>query len=121
MRDDGRLLVIRRGQAPSKGMWSIPGGRVEAGESVSDAARREVQEETGLEIAVRRVLGIVELPAADGVYEVTDVTATVVGDPDRLSAGDDASEARWVSRTELEALECSPGLVHTLTGWGIWS
>jgi ADP-ribose pyrophosphatase YjhB (NUDIX family) len=57
---DGRVVLIRRAKAPSAGEWSIPGGAVELGESVEEALRREVREETGLEIVVGRFLEVFE-------------------------------------------------------------
>ena len=67
----GRLLLIRRGKAPSAGLWSVPGGRCLPGESTADACVREVAEETGLIVEVLRLAGTVERPAPDGnVYEI---------------------------------------------------
>jgi 8-oxo-dGTP diphosphatase len=119
-RDDGRILVIRRGREPSRGLWSIPGGRVEDGEDFAAAAAREAREETGLTVTVGAALGRVSLPAGDDEYDVTDFAATVVGDPDTAVAGDDATDVRWVTRTELDSLETSPGLAALLDGWGVW-
>ena len=102
---EGRVLLIRRGQAPDAGEWSIPGGGVELGESVEDALRREVREETGLEIAVGAFLELyqrVELDA-DGIrfhFVILDYAATVVGGT--LRAGDDAAAAAFVDPAELD-------------------
>ncbi len=118
----GRVLVVKRARPPGEGLWSIPGGRVEPGESAVQAVRREVFEETGLRIDVGDVLGTVEL-AADGahVYVVTDFAARVatgsVRDP---VAGDDAAAVRWVTRLEVDALDTTAGLVETLAAWGSW-
>ena len=103
---DGRVVLIRRGQAPSAGEWSIPGGGVELGESVETALRREVREETGLEIAVGRFLEVferVELDDAGAVrfhFVVLDYAATVVGGS--LRAGDDAADVALVDPGDLD-------------------
>lgn len=117
----GRLLVVRRRNPPAEGRWSIPGGRVEDGESLAEAARREAREETGLDVEVGAVVGRVELAGPDGqVYAVTDFAATVAGGLEPV-AGDDATDVRWVTRAELAELPSSPGLAETLAAWGIWT
>src|SRR5215218_6616462 len=103
---DGRVVLIRRGKAPSAGEWSIPGGAVELGESVEEALRREVREETGLEIVVGRFLEVFERVErdADGAvrfhFVVLDYAATAIGGT--LRAGDDAADAAWVAPADLE-------------------
>ena len=119
VRDErGRLLMVRRGHAPSAGTWSVPGGRVEPGESDAEAVVRELREETGLEVRPGELVGRVERPALDGVvYDIHDYAADVVSG--QLAAGTDAADARWVAEDELPTLECSPGLVQQLRAWGV--
>lgn len=115
---DGRLLVVRRGHEPGRGLWSVPGGRVEAGETLAAACVREVREETGLAVVPGAVVGRVERPAPGGAtYVIDDLAATVAGSS-ALTAGDDADDARWVSRSELESLPLVPELLETLEMWG---
>lgn len=103
-----RLLLVLRANEPSRGVWSLPGGRIEPGESARDAAAREVFEETGLVVSVGELLLVAEL----GPYVVADYAATVVGGT--LTPGDDAADARWFAVSELDAVPLSPGLRSAL-------
>ncbi|MDQ4025950.1 MAG: NUDIX hydrolase [Actinomycetota bacterium] len=114
---DGRLLMVQRGKEPGAGLWSLPGGRVEHGEYLAEALRREVAEETGLAIEVRDLVGILEV-LGDPHYVILDYFAEVAGDGDPV-AGDDVSDARWVPLDEVTQLQCTPRFVETLRGWGV--
>ncbi len=115
----GRLLLIRRGHEPGKGLWSIPGGRIEPGESDESALVREVREETGLAVTAGRLLGTVRRPAGalDTVFAIRDYTAEVAGGT--LAAGDDADDAMWASVADLDVLPMTDGLLDALRSWGV--
>ena len=115
----GRLLLIRRGHEPGAGLWSLPGGRIEPGETDQQAGIREVLEETGLRVDCGRLLGTAELPGPDGaVIHVGDYLAVVTGGD--LAAGDDADDARWVTAADMEGLPLTEGLAGYLAAWGAY-
>lgn len=115
----GRLLLIKRGRPPGRGLWSLPGGRVEPGETDEQAVTRELREETGLSIRPGALVGRVERPAPAGVFEIFDYAGVVAGGT--LRAGDDAAEADWVGPAEFAGLaergELVAELAETLRGW----
>jgi ADP-ribose pyrophosphatase YjhB (NUDIX family) len=114
VRDDaGRLLLVRRGQPPATGTWTLPGGRVESGESPAEAARREVAEETGLVVRIGELLATVPVLG----YLVHDFAATVSSG--ELLAGDDAADVGWFELSALAELELSPGLAEALVTMGV--
>jgi 8-oxo-dGTP diphosphatase len=102
--EHGRLLLIRRGHAPSRGLWSVPGGRVEAGE-------------TGLTVAAGGLLGRVRIPAAGVVFTVADFACRLAHPGQQPVAGDDADDVAWVDAAQLAVLPVTPGLVEALTSW----
>jgi 8-oxo-dGTP diphosphatase len=120
--EKGRLLLIKRGHDPGQGLWSIPGGRVEAGESDADAVIREVAEETGLSVTCGPLLGAVERPGLAGaIADIRDYRAYVTGG--ELRAGDDADAARWVTAAQADELDdagqLTSELLSTLRSWSV--
>jgi 8-oxo-dGTP diphosphatase len=114
---EGRLLLVRRGHGPAAGSWSVPGGRVEHGESLHEAVVREVFEETGLPVAVDGFLGWVERIAdePDGPhFVILDFAVSVLDADAPIHAGDDAAEVAWVPLEDLADLRLVPGLLDFL-------
>ena len=116
VRDDrGRVLLVKRGHEPAMGLWSLPGGSVEQGETLSQAAIREVKEETGLDIVTGPEVWRVVVELATGThYDVHALEGVVTGGV--LQAGDDAADARWFGTDELHTLPLTPHLLEFLTG-----
>lgn len=116
--EDGRALLVRRAGEPLKGEWSIPGGVLELGETLRQGVRREVREETGLEVEVGEVLEVFDriLPDAQGRtqyhYVLVDFLCRRTGGEER--AGGDAGELRWATEAELEGLGIAPATVIVL-------
>jgi ADP-ribose pyrophosphatase YjhB (NUDIX family) len=106
---DGKVLLVRRGNEPGKGKWSLPGGRIRFGERSEEAALREMREETGLEVRLRRVVDVVDVFWRSEMGEllehfvIVDFEAEVIGG--ELRPADDALDARWFSPEELKGLE----------------
>ena len=100
-----QVLLIKRGRAPRAGQWSIPGGRQELGETLAQAACREVLEETGLQVRLTGLLDVVDgiFKSPDGAVEshYTLVDFAAVVEAGGLKAGDDALDVRWVNRADL--------------------
>ena len=116
----GRILLVRRGQPPEQGRWSIPGGRVEAGEDLLAACAREVLEETSLPVTVGRLLGVVERESPRGDrYVIADYEAVPRSGAGEPVAGSDADEVAWVAPADLPSWPVVTGLVTALTGWGV--
>jgi 8-oxo-dGTP diphosphatase len=119
--DAGRLLLVRRLNPPAAGTWSLPGGRVEAGEDDVTAVAREVAEETGLLVDVGRLVGTVERDGPAGrLYVIRDYACRLdPTSPTEPVAADDADGVTWVDRDALAALPLAPLLHETLHGWDV--
>lgn len=116
--DHGRLLLVKRGTDPDSGLWSLPGGRVESGESVVSAAVREFQEETGLEGVCGALVGWVERMGADYHFVILDFLVTVVEGEDPVPGGE-VLDARWVPFEQVLSLDLGVGLSDFLVEHGI--
>ena len=115
---DECVLLVRRGQPPAEDLWAIPGGGVEIGETLREAAERELLEETGIQIRALKPIYTFDVidRDTDGKvrfhYVIVDLAADYVdGEP---QPGDDALEARWVSAKEINDLEVSPATLKLL-------
>lgn len=108
----GRVLVVQRGKPPGVGLWTVPGGRLEASETLAQAVAREVREETGLLVEVGALACVVERMGDDYHYVILDYVARVIGGT--LVAGDDATAARFVDDAELRALPTTEGLIPVI-------
>jgi ADP-ribose pyrophosphatase YjhB (NUDIX family) len=107
-----RVLLVRRANPPSQGLWSLPGGAVELGEGLAAALVREVREETGLTVRVGPLVEVVERVQADGEgaveYHYVLLDYLCAAEPAQPRAGDDAAEARWVELARLGEAGLTP-------------
>lgn len=109
---DGRVLLVRRGRPPAVGAWSVPGGRLHLGESLQQAAEREILEETAITIRAGKPVFTLDTIDRDEEgrvrfhYVIVDLSAEYLGGTPQ--GGDDALEARWVSENELDDLQVHP-------------
>lgn len=113
------LLLVRRGRGPAAGHWSVPGGRVEGGETMAEAVVREVAEETGLAVVCGEPLGWVERIDDRFHFVIVDHLAVALEPDAPLAAGDDAAEVAWVDRSSLTELRLVDGLAEFLAEHGI--
>jgi 8-oxo-dGTP diphosphatase len=117
--EDGALLLVRRAQAPAAGRWSVPGGRVEHGEMLTDALVREVREETGLEVAPGELAGWVERVGEGHHFVILDFFARVASASNPPVPGDDVDRAEWVPLDQLENRTLVDGLADFLQRAGV--
>jgi len=105
---DGRVALIKRGHAPLMGEWSIPGGVMEIGETVREAAVREAREETGLEVVTEELLGVFDRVIRDDAgkvrYHYVLIDFLCSSASDAVSAAGDADDCRWFTPAEVRRL-----------------
>jgi 8-oxo-dGTP diphosphatase len=116
--DDDHLLLIRRGHGPAAGEWSVPGGRVEHGETMAEAVVRELAEETGIEGLCGPLLGWVERILPGHHFVIFDFLVTAL-DPHPPVAGGDAAEAAWVALVDVAEHRLVEGLAEFLYDHGV--
>ncbi len=130
--DAGRVLLIRRGREPSLGEWSLPGGLVKVGEPLARALRREVEEETGLQVAVGELIEVLDRIIRDdsGWHDAIEDDAGRVqyhyiildylcrledsSQGSRVQPASDATDARWVELDELGPMQLSPAVLRVI-------
>ena len=118
--DQGRILLVQRGHEPNQGLWAVPGGKVELGESLTGAAVREVMEETGLSVEVGDVIWAGEHISEHGHIVLIDFLGSVVGGD--LAAADDADRAEWVPLDQAAEYPLTPTmhqLIEVLRARGV--
>jgi 8-oxo-dGTP diphosphatase len=112
--DKGRILLAKRSKEPSKGKWSIPGGRLELGESIYEAAKREVMEECCVKIEIERILDVTDFIMRDDdgcvKYHFVLIYLLAKYAGGELKAQSDAEECRWFTNEELAELDIHPQL-----------
>ncbi len=118
---EGRVLLIQRAKEPNLGLWTVPGGRLEAQETLAQGVAREIREETGLIVEVGPLACVVERMGDDYHFVILDYLARAIGGTPKLEGGgftptpgDDAAAAKFVADSELSALPLSDGLVDVL-------
>jgi 8-oxo-dGTP diphosphatase len=119
----GALLLVRRGRSPEAGRWSVPGGRVEGGETLAAALEREVREETGLDVRCGALVGWAERISDAGHFVILDFEAEPGAEPGAEPAppcaGSDAADAAWIPLDEVGTLALVSGLGAFLVAHGI--
>lgn len=122
---EGKVLLVKRAAAPSRGLWAIPGGSLELGETIQSGAEREILEETGIRIRAGvpvYTFDFLEYDANNRLqyhFVIVDVEAEYVSG--EIQAADDALDARWVSPEDLEGMPVSANTMKILKARGFIS
>ena len=109
---NNKVLLIKRGEEPYKGFWSIPGGKVKFGERIKDALKREVKEETGLDIEIEKLIYILKMMVKNKKgevlfdYLILDFLTRAIGG--EIKASSDAAEIRWISLKKIDSYNLVP-------------
>jgi ADP-ribose pyrophosphatase YjhB (NUDIX family) len=114
---EARILLVKRARPPTAGTWTLPGGRVESGETLEAAVLREVHEETALAARLVCPIGVVPIAREGFAYAIHEFLLAPIDDgtwPIPLLAGDDAADARWVGREQLDALCVWPDVIEVI-------
>lgn len=117
-----KMLIVKRTNEPAKGLWSVPGGVVELGEQLHEALKREVKEETGLEVDIERLVAAVDNIVFDEEgriqyhYVLLDYLCRPRGGA--LKAADDVHDIQWVSLEALQSLPITPSLNRVIAKIG---
>jgi ADP-ribose pyrophosphatase len=124
IKDSNRYILVKRAAEPDAGLWTIPGGLVELGERIEEAAVREAYEETGLEVEIVDLLGVVDKIIHDGDsrikfhFVIVDYLAEFIGGT--LCAASDALDARWVMPDKFPLFNITQTLVELLKRIGLY-
>jgi 8-oxo-dGTP diphosphatase len=122
---DGKVLLVKRGVDPNKGLWAIPGGSLKVGETLQEGAEREIMEETGITIRAKEPVYSFDFFERDGDGRVRfhNVIVDMMADyiDGEVQGADDALEARWVSPEELKDMEVSRNTLKILDALKIFS
>jgi len=104
--------MVKRGRPPGKDYWSLPGGKVENGETVEQTASREVLEETGLTVQLLGLIGVFTVASTEVDYRISCFAA--MSDAGAIKPGDDAADAAWFSLVGLETLKLAPNTLEAI-------
>jgi 8-oxo-dGTP diphosphatase len=112
---DQQILLIKRNQAPAQGLWSIPGGRQEVGESLVEACIREFQEETNLDVEVQNIIAVVDRRLEGFHYVIIDFLVKLIDENNAIPiARSDVAEAKWINLADLGQYDLVVGLPEIL-------